>query len=72
MSCFKCLHSFLAIGDKISERKCRLNPPQCSAVAFPTPQGVGVQIITAWPTVRDEDRCAHWVIDPDAVVPPRN
>jgi hypothetical protein len=59
-SCLSCKFSFAAIAEKSPELKCRFDPPRATAIAFPTQQGIGVQIISAWPTVKDVDHCSHW------------
>jgi len=64
-NCSACKHSH--VDPDTRTRQCRRNPPGTSALLVPVPEtprtlggGLGLQVIAAWPSVKDTDHCGEF------------
>ncbi len=58
-TCKYCRHSRLLVTPNGSGRSCVMNPPTAIGVGGPQ----GVQVMGAWPPVKDEDWCSKFEQD---------
>lgn len=63
MHCDTCIWSHLSLdpdSKQSGQMLCKVNPPTPFAVAIPTEQGIGIQVLNLFPTVSKNDSCSFF------------